>query len=553
MELTQRMKVTRATLQVLFIISAVLAIVLMVYSVFGLRVVSSRQDELRLFADDWTVQAGVSSKRVSLPKSVELTSQGTLVLTNILPSGIMESDVLCIATNHQNLDVQVGDVSIYSYESRSVIGDFFGKSYRFIPLTSDMSGQQITLTFTTLSSVSKTYVDQPRIGSSDAVYRWVFKENSFSLVTSSFFMLFGIVLLAVTAVLYICQVRQRCTAFIMMGLFFILSSISELYQTGLLDFIFTNESFLYLLGYTAQMLLLVPLLLYFMEVLNFRHRLLAPICELSMMCFIGQYIIYLYGTADFGSMEIVTLVLWLTAGIYMVYSFSMEHISYHRKEAFLPLVAMAVFGIMALVRILFRFLLPDLSANDFESICFFICQVLLLADVLRLIAAELGEKLGQKLSSQMAFLDGLTHMANRSSYNRYLDQLADRQERNLTVAVVDIRLDVAELMQVNEKQGYNAGDEMVIGCGECVNRTFGGRGKCYRISGNEFVVILEGHKEEEVYASINTFSRTLQDFNKEHVNKLHVRLGHGMRTGIMTKTKIIEMVEEAAASAKELS
>ena len=63
----------------------------------------------------------------------------------------------------------------------------------------------------------------------------------------------------------------------------------------------------------------------------------------------------------------------------------------------------------------------------------------------------------------------------------------------------------------------------------------------------------EGHKEEEVYASINTFSRTLQDFNKEHVNKLHVRLGHGMRTGIMTKTKIIEMVEEAAASAKELS
>lgn len=553
MELTQKMKVIRSTLQVLFIISVFLAIVSMMYSIFGLRIVSDRQNQLQSFSDDWHMQAGVSSKRVSLPKSVELTSQGTLVLTNILPATVSDSDVLCIITNHQNLDVQVGDASIYSYESRSVIGDFFGKSYRFIPLTSEMAGKQITLTFTTLANVSKTYVEKPQIGSNDAVYQWVMKKNGFSLATSAFFLLFGLVLLVGTVVMYIRRMRKKCMAVLMMGLFFVLSSLSELYQTGLLAFIFSNESFLYMLGYTTQMLMIVPLLLYFMEVLNFKHRLLPLLCELSMMCFIVQYIIYLYGTADFGNMEIVTLLLWLAAGIYLVYALSIELVRYHRREAGFQLIAMAVFMLSALVDVVFHFLLPDISSRGFDIVCIFICRAVLLIDVVKLLIDELQERLGQNLSGQMAFLDGLTHMANRSSYNRHLDQLSDHQDHELTVAVVDIRLDVTELMLVNEKQGYNAGDEMVLGCAECVNRVFRNLGKCYRISGNEFVVILEQLAEEKVQASVNTFSRTLQEFNKEHVNQLHIKLGHGMLTGIMTKAKLTGLVEEAAASAEDLS
>lgn len=553
MELTQRMKVTRATLQILFIISVILAIVSMAYSIFGLRIASSGYDRPQSFSDDWRVQSGVSSKRISLPKSVELTSQGTLVLTNVLPSAVMDSDVLCIVTNHQNLDVRVGDVSIYSYESRSVIGDFFGKSYHIVSLTSDMAGKEVALTFTTLDNISETYVEEPRIGSDDAVYRWIMRDNSFELITGAFFLIFGIVLLVTAAAMRARGFKQRCIAVVMMGLFFALSALSELYQTGLLAFIFSNESFLYLLGYTTQMLFLVPLLIYFTEVLNFRHRLLPVICELLMMSFIVQYIIYLYDAADFGNMEIVTLLLWLLAGIYLVYVLGVEFVRYHRREACFQLIAMAVFALTALVEVIFYFFLRDIPVGGFHSICSFICKAILLVDVLRLLAGELQEQQKQALSSQMAFLDTLTHMENRSAYNRRLNQLSDHQNHELTVAVVDIRLDVTELMQVNEKQGYNAGDEMVLGCAECVNRTFRNLGRCYRISGNEFVVILEQLAEEKVQASVHTFSRTLQEFNKEHVNQLHIKLGHGMLTGIMTKAKLTGLVEEAAASAEDLS
>lgn len=553
MELTQKRKVTQATLQVLFIISAVLAIALMVYSVFGLRIVSARQDQLQAFADDWSVQNGVSSKRVSLPKREELTSQGTLVLTNVLPSTIMDSDVLCIVTNHQNLDVRVGDVSIYSYESRSVIGDFFGKSYRMIPLTSEMAGKKISLTFTTLDNVSDTYVEKPQIGSNDAVYRWIMRENSFELVTNAFFLLFGLGLLAAVIVMSVRGLKQKRTAVVMMGLFFVLSALSGLYQTGLLPFVFSNESFLYLLGYTTQMLLLVPLLIYFTEVLNFRHRLLPLICELLMMNFIAQYIIYLYGAADFGNMEIVTLLLWLLAGVYMVYVLAAEFIRYHRHEACFQMTAMAVFTLAVLTDMVFRMFLPDTSIRGFDHACIFICRAVLLADVVRLLVSELQEHLKEKLSGQRAFLDSLTHMENRSSYNRYLDQLSEQQEHARTVAVVDIRLDLEKLVRVNETQGYSASDEMLLGCAECVSRAFKNLGQCYRIAGNEFVVILEEHTEDELKTFVNAFSRTLQEFNEGHVNHLHVRLGYAILTDIMTKEKVNELVHKAVSAAEELS
>jgi diguanylate cyclase (GGDEF)-like protein len=552
MELTQKRKVTRATLQALLIISAILAIVMMAYSVLGLRSASSRGGQLESFADDWRVLSGVSSKRVSLPKGVELTGTGTLALENMLPSTVTDSDVLCVTVNHQNLNVQVDGVTIYNYESRGTIGQFVGRSYCFVPLTSDMAGKKITLNFSTFEHVSTTYVEQPRIGGSDAIYRQLLKDNSFAVVTSAFFLIFGIGLLVTLVVMSRQGIKQNRIAICMMGVFLILSALYELYQTGIPAFMFDQEGLIYVLGCSTQLLLLVPLLIYFTEVLNFKHPLLSLVCVLSMMNFIVQCIIYLSGAADFGNMEIINLLLWVFESIYLTGILLIEFVKYQRHEVRLLLAAMVLFTIMVVTDALFDFFFPERSTRVFDSLCTVIYQLLLVADVLKLVAGSMQEYMEQKLGNQMAFLDGLTRMANRSSYNRHLDRLSDHQDHDLTVAVVDIRMNLDELMQTNEKQGYNAGDEMVLGCAECVNRAFKNMGRCYRISGNEFVAILEQHTEEEVQTSVEGFIRTIHDFNNEHVNPLHLRLGYGMQTGIMTKAKLLELVEKTVASAEEL-
>lgn len=552
MELTQRTKVTRLTLQMLLVISAFMAGVLMVYAAFGMPSIYTGDGAPRSYSNDWSIQNGVSSKKISLPNSGALTSQGTLVLTNVIPSEVGDADVLCLLTNHQNLSVELDGTLIFSYESAGGIGEFFGKSYHFIPLSADMAGQQITLTFTTFDNVSSTYVEVPRIGTSGAIYRWIMAENALPLISGVFFLLFGLVLIGGAVVMYAKKMRQKCAAVLMLGLFFVLSALSELYQTGLLSFIISNEGFLYLLGYTAQMMFMVPLLLYFMEVLNFRHRFSSLLCNLLMMNFIIQLIIYVYQASDFANMEAVTLLLWLISAVYFVVILCVECVKYHRRETCLALVAMSVFLLMTAVDTAFHFLFPNISVRGFDSVCLLVCRVILVADVIRLFVGELQERMGEKLGNQMAFIDGLTHMANRSSYNRHVESLCNHLDMNLKVTIVDVRLSLPYLLRINELEGYNAGDEVVNEAAKCVSRSFKNTGKCYRISGNEFVVIFEQRTPEEINAAIDTFRRTVSEFNESHIRSLHLHIGRADNTGVVTRERVTEMVKEAIHNSERM-
>ncbi len=553
MEVTQRVKITRATLQIIFALAAVIAVVSMVYSWVVHEPSAYESDSVYAFSSDWSVLSGVSSKRVSLPASVEFTSKGELTMTNVLPDSIADNEIMLVATNHQNLEVLVDGESIYVYESQSIIGSFYGKYYCFVPITSDMAGKEVTLIFTTDDNVSRTYVELPIIGGSATLLQSVIRNNAFTVATGSFFLLLGIALIIGSIAMYAFKFRQKNLAVLMLGLFFALLALSSLSQTGLLSFICSNESFIYLLGYAAQMLMIVPLLCYFIEVLNFNHRLLVGLCEISLISFIVQYIIYLYGTFDFYNMEVITLAIILVCAVYLVYCLGSEFIKYRRKETVFEFIAVLVFAFMAIADVLYRFVFRDYSPLDFNSACSFICSVILFIDAVRLFAEEVSERQGQNMSSQMAFLDGLTRMANRSSYNRHFEQLYSNPDVEHNVATIDICLDLSELIQINEKSGYNAGDEIVLGCADCVKKSDKGIGKSYRISGNEFVVIIEDNVEEKVSAFINTFNRTLHEFNSRHTTKLHVKLGHSSVSGKMSRDILVGCVDQAKSTAEEVN
>jgi diguanylate cyclase (GGDEF)-like protein len=303
------------------------------------------------------------------------------------------------------------------------------------------------------------------------------------------------------------------------------------------------------LGCSAKLLILVPLLIYFTEVLSFKHRFMPLVCILSIMNFIVQCIIYLFGAADFGNMEQVNLALWLLTGLYVAVILTVEFVKYHRYELGLRMAAMWVLAVLAVTNVICAWLFPSVSTMLFDSICTFIYLVLLVVDVLCLIAESQKAYIEERFSSQMALLDGLTRMPNRSSYNRHLEQLSAEPDPEQTVAVVDIRIDLDELIKMNQKQGYNAGDELVVGCSKCVTRAFRTLGRSYRISGNEFVVVAEQHTEEDVQAAVEVFWLTIGDFNNEHINPLHPRLGYQIGTGVTTREQVTEMLDKAVALA----
>lgn len=85
-----------------------------------------------------------------------------------------------------------------------------------------------------------------------------------------------------------------------------------------------------------------------------------------------------------------------------------------------------------------------------------------------------------------SYTDELTGIPNRYAYETEITRL---EEGEIPDNFVYASVDVNGLKSVNDTQGHTAGDELVIGAGECLRKTFGAYGTIYRMGGDEFVVL----------------------------------------------------------------
>ena len=90
--------------------------------------------------------------------------------------------------------------------------------------------------------------------------------------------------------------------------------------------------------------------------------------------------------------------------------------------------------------------------------------------------------------------DALTGVASRYAYEAALKRLEGMPSlpKRFTVFSVDIN----GLKAVNDAYGHKAGDELIRAAASCIKKVFGAKGICYRIGGDEFIILSEMGKEQ---------------------------------------------------------
>lgn len=83
--------------------------------------------------------------------------------------------------------------------------------------------------------------------------------------------------------------------------------------------------------------------------------------------------------------------------------------------------------------------------------------------------------------------DALTGVYSRFAYTQALEQYTAMEAfpKDLTVFCVDLN----NLKPTNDLRGHAAGDELICAAARCIEKVFGGTGRCYRTGGDEFVVL----------------------------------------------------------------
>ena len=111
---------------------------------------------------------------------------------------------------------------------------------------------------------------------------------------------------------------------------------------------------------------------------------------------------------------------------------------------------------------------------------------------------------------QQAFIDALTKLGNRNAYydavKKINEQINIDKRTSFAVAVFDIN----GLKEINDKLGHEFGDKAIIVTADTLSEAFS-RENCYRIGGDEFVVIYIGLDEEGMKNRMLDFDEILSE------------------------------------------
>ncbi len=105
---------------------------------------------------------------------------------------------------------------------------------------------------------------------------------------------------------------------------------------------------------------------------------------------------------------------------------------------------------------------------------------------------------------KMSYSDQLTQFGNRYAMNQHIANMPDGE----SVGVVFC--DVTGLKRVNDTQGHDAGDKLILSACECLRRVFDGY-ELFRIGGDEFLCLCPGIEEERLNEKVEVLKKDIQE------------------------------------------
>ena len=118
--------------------------------------------------------------------------------------------------------------------------------------------------------------------------------------------------------------------------------------------------------------------------------------------------------------------------------------------------------------------------------------------------------------------DSMTGMKNRNLFEKDIIALEN------TVKVGIVIFDLNSLKYVNDNYGHLVGDKIIIDTSKIIQETFN-QDYCYRIGGDEFVVLLKKTKNDDAKVLMEEFNKAIQEYNKTHELNIDVSYGYAFR------------------------
>lgn len=429
------------------------------------------------------------------------------------------NDLFVFFSVHQNITIYCGKVIIYQFpvENNNPFAVTPGYNWNFVTLPLKIN--DITIQITSPYAGYAEDIPTFYVGNAVTIFEKIISSYIFSFVLCIIIFCFGICM-----VIYWIYIRFHMPIklnLLNLGIFALFLSVWSANESCFTTLIFANNLVCSYIAFISLMMLPLPFALFVKSYYRDDNDIWDIFCILDVIQIIVCLILQILKIADLRNTLWTTHIMMLFLAI-IVLSSSKKLIKQKEKSKQISLHLFCIcICTVTLVLDIFAFYLGSSDSNTFGRIGFLLYIIILGISSIKESASlmELGKK--ATTYQQLAFTDQMTMLSNRTAFNR---DFAILSSSPYDIAIIGFDLNC--LKQINDTLGHTLGDDYIINSAKIISNTYGRVGKCYRVGGDEFVVIIEQASHFDFQYYFNMLEWSIDSYNTGQ-NNIHMQIAYG--------------------------
>lgn len=433
-------------------------------------------------------------------------------------------NILAFYSVHQNIKVFVTNKLIYEYPvaNNNSLSSSPGYCWNFVTLPYNTNSVKIVLTspYTPYLKRLPTFY----IGNNFSLPAYIITSNIVPFLLCIIMLVIGFILVAYH--LFVSRNINTSGKLLKLGIFSIFLSIWSINECNITTLLLKNSLVTSYLAFLSLLLLSFPFAMFVQTFYEDNSKIWNWFCKVDLIQIAVCILLQLTGIADLRETLWTTHVMMcvLTA-IILIQSHLLIKNGTHSRMIKIHLACIMICCLTLLLDII-GFYSDAWNANTFGRFGFLLYITVLGLASTKESATLMKMGLEANAYQKLAYTDQMTGMNNRTCFNIDFSHLSKNPE---DIAIIDF--DLNNLKYTNDTLGHSAGDLYIKNCATIIYEIFNGIGKCYRVGGDEFVVLIEKASTIDMTHYMAMLESSVDACNRENKNlKMQIAYGYAIFT-----------------------
>lgn len=463
----------------IIILSVMLCFMVIVYRKTYINSTGFNMEPVISLNEDFSIKVGKEKVNMDLPQHLKGENR-QVVISKMMDKEDLVGDYICFYAYNASASVYIDGKMVYHESLKDDILHLARPSHWYLI---KVPKDSFLLTVNLQSSTSINLVSQMYNGTKNALIFHIFEKNAYSILMGAIVLFLGFESLIASFV-----IKERLGRRLRwLG---ILSLIGGVLVCCLASFsqAFTNHAnVVAFIGYCCFFVLPMTVCGFLQTYESFSKRkyfvilywLQATITVIVFICQIQGYCHWskLLGVAH---VELIMIV----AGVIVVFFKNNKEIPTDDKKVFNAMIILGLFICIDILR--YYIVKPTEQFIKYTTMGLAVLIVYLAYSVISILIEKNKKEAKNEVYRELAFRDLMTNVNNRTAYEERLSAMKKAEFRANTFFLL---ADLNNLKKINDTYGHYYGDDAIIRVASLLKEHFSDIGECYRIGGDEFMVI----------------------------------------------------------------